>query len=243
MRCRPSSSTAIRHVLQDRARALGLDVPLAPFASLKDAAAAFAERVARLAVADRRSGTRGSDAAIVAAIELATAAVASGEALALVTNPITKRSLNLAQLPYPGHTEFLAELAARHWRRRASATRHDAGGGGAEGCAGHRAHSAGGGAGALTAPLLVETIRITAAALADDFGIAAAAHRRRRAQSARRRRRPHRPRGHRPDRSGHRRACRRGSRRDRPATPPTPCFMPRRGAPMTPSSPCITTRR
>ena len=42
------------------------------------------------------------------------AAVAAGEALALVTNPITKRTLDLAQLPYPGHTEFLAELAVRH---------------------------------------------------------------------------------------------------------------------------------
>src|SRR6185436_13570777 len=50
----------------------------------------------------------------VAAIELATAAVSGGEALALVTNPIVKRTLDLAQLPYPGHTEFLAELAARH---------------------------------------------------------------------------------------------------------------------------------
>ncbi len=73
-------------------------------------AAAFAEA---LPVCRAGGPAAGGDAAIVAAIERGVAAVTGGAALALVTNPITKRSLDLANLPYPGHTEFLAELAVR----------------------------------------------------------------------------------------------------------------------------------
>ena len=169
------------------------------------------------------------DAAIVAAIEMATAAVMAGEALALVTNPITKRTLNLAHLPYPGHTEFLAELAARH-------------GGGSRPrpvmmlvaeelkvvpATVHIPLTAV--AKALTRPLLLETIRITAAALDPRLRHRAPAHCGDRAQSARRRRRPHRSRGDRRDRSRHSRACRRGSGGDGSACGRYP--VPRRGAP------------
>jgi len=158
-------------VLQERARALGVNVPIAPVASPREVAAAFADGLPVMPVPIFGSGA-GGDAAIVAAIETATAAVMSGEALALVTNPITKRTLNMSHLPYPGHTEFLAELAARH-------------GGG------HRPRPVmmlaaeelkvvpatvhiplAAVAKALTRPLLLETIRITAAALTRDFGIA-----------------------------------------------------------------------
>jgi len=52
-------------------------------------------------------------AAVIAAIEQATAAVVRGEAAALVTNPIAKSVLYEAGFGHPGHTEFLAELAAR----------------------------------------------------------------------------------------------------------------------------------
>ena len=51
----------------------------------------------------------------MAAIEKATAAVAGGEALALVTNPIAKKSLRAVPLEYPGHTAFLGVLAARYY--------------------------------------------------------------------------------------------------------------------------------
>ena len=148
-----------------RARALGLDVPLAIVASPAEARAAFAEALPVLPVAG--SG----DAAIVAAIERGVEAVAGGAALALVTNPITKRSLDLANLPYPGHTEYLADLAVRY-------------------CGGARPRPVmmlaaeelkvvpatvhiplAAVAAALTRPLLLETIRITAAALTRDFGI------------------------------------------------------------------------
>jgi 4-hydroxythreonine-4-phosphate dehydrogenase len=153
--------------LRERARALALDVPLAAVAGPAEAITTFATALPVLPLA-----AGGGHAAIVSAIELATAAVARGEALALVTNPITKRSLDLAHLPYPGHTEFLADLAARY-------------------CGAARPHPVMMLAadelkvvpatvhiplkavpGALTKALLVETIRITAAALAQDFGIA-----------------------------------------------------------------------
>jgi 4-hydroxythreonine-4-phosphate dehydrogenase len=157
-------------VLAGRARALGLAVPISTIASLADAAGVFPSA---LPVWPVPVGTAGSDAAIVAAIEAATAAVAAGSALALVTNPITKKTLDLAHLPYPGHTEFLAELATRHGApsrpqpvmmlvaeelKVVPTTVH------IPLSAVPRA---------LTHSLLTTTVRITAAALAQDFGIAA----------------------------------------------------------------------
>jgi 4-hydroxythreonine-4-phosphate dehydrogenase len=48
-------------------------------------------------------------------IEQAVECVAKGEARALVTNPIAKSILYQAGFKHPGHTEFLAELAHRHY--------------------------------------------------------------------------------------------------------------------------------
>ena len=52
-------------------------------------------------------------AAVIRSIELATEVVVRGDAAALVTNPIAKHVLYGAGFSHPGHTEFLAELAAR----------------------------------------------------------------------------------------------------------------------------------
>ncbi|KQV11247.1 4-hydroxythreonine-4-phosphate dehydrogenase [Rhizobium sp. Root1203] len=49
----------------------------------------------------------------IAAIEKAVALTLNGEALAVVTNPIAKSVLYESGFPFPGHTEFLAELATR----------------------------------------------------------------------------------------------------------------------------------
>jgi len=156
-------------VLQARARALGTTVPIATVTSPQEASTAFAEELPLIPVPV--SGVDG-DAGIVAAIETAAAAVMHGQALALVTNPIAKRTLNAAHLPYPGHTEYLAELAARHGggsRPRpvmmlvadelkvVPATVHIPLATAAK---------------ALTRALLLETVKITAAALARDFGVA-----------------------------------------------------------------------
>lgn len=53
---------------------------------------------------------RGTIASIETAVELCF----RGEASAVVTNPIAKSVLYEAGFGFPGHTEFLAELAARH---------------------------------------------------------------------------------------------------------------------------------
>lgn len=54
-------------------------------------------------------------AGVIGAIESAVAAVVNGTARALVTAPIAKATLAEAGFRYPGHTEFLAELAGHHY--------------------------------------------------------------------------------------------------------------------------------
>ncbi|WP_454848897.1 4-hydroxythreonine-4-phosphate dehydrogenase PdxA [Rhizobium binxianense] len=49
----------------------------------------------------------------ISAIETAVSLVMKGEALAVVTNPIAKAVLYESGFRFPGHTEFLADLAAR----------------------------------------------------------------------------------------------------------------------------------
>ncbi|MCP4317618.1 MAG: 4-hydroxythreonine-4-phosphate dehydrogenase PdxA [Hyphomicrobiales bacterium] len=56
----------------------------------------------------------GNAAAIVEAIERAVTLTMEGSAAAVVTNPIAKSELYAAGFSFPGHTEFLAELAKRH---------------------------------------------------------------------------------------------------------------------------------
>jgi len=52
--------------------------------------------------------------AIIASIEKAVALTATGRAAGIVTNPIAKYVLLESGFAHAGHTEFLAELAARH---------------------------------------------------------------------------------------------------------------------------------
>ena len=51
--------------------------------------------------------------AIIKSIELAVEYVCKGQASAIVTNPINKALLQQTGFDHPGHTEFLASLAAR----------------------------------------------------------------------------------------------------------------------------------
>ncbi len=110
----------------------------------------------------------GNAQATIDAIARAVALVRSGEAAALVTNPINKQALKEgAAFPYPGHTEYLAALTdtprpvmmlAAPELRVVPVTIHiplsDV-------------------PAALTPELLEETIRITHAALIRDFGLSA----------------------------------------------------------------------
>jgi 4-hydroxythreonine-4-phosphate dehydrogenase len=102
--------------LRHRAKLLGLTVAIAEIQA-GDALAAFPDALpvvatghpatARPAQPDHSS----ADAAI-SSIRQAVSDVAAGRAGAVVTNPIAKSVLYRAGFRHPGHTEFLAELAA-----------------------------------------------------------------------------------------------------------------------------------
>jgi 4-hydroxythreonine-4-phosphate dehydrogenase len=102
--------------LERRARALGLTVNLAEVAA-GDAGAAFADALPVVATGNPVTARPGkpdassADAAL-ASIRQAVADVKAGQASAVVTNPIAKSVLYQAGFRHPGHTEFLAELAA-----------------------------------------------------------------------------------------------------------------------------------
>jgi 4-hydroxythreonine-4-phosphate dehydrogenase len=102
--------------LARRARRVGLNVPLAEVGAT-EAAATFdrALPVVDIGVsATAEPGRPDASSAPVAitAITRAVADVTAGRAGAVVTNPIAKSVLYAAGFRHPGHTEFLAELAA-----------------------------------------------------------------------------------------------------------------------------------
>jgi 4-hydroxythreonine-4-phosphate dehydrogenase len=154
------------------ARAFGWDVPVAEIGSASEASATFAEALPVLPLEVPAAVVPGTPdprnaGAVLRAIEEAVRLAQRGEARAIVTNPIRKETLYSAGFAHPGHTEFLAELTGTplpvmmltcpglrvvpvtiHIPLKEVPRR-------------------------LTTALLVETGRITAAALRRDFGIAA----------------------------------------------------------------------
>jgi 4-hydroxythreonine-4-phosphate dehydrogenase len=105
-----------RDFLHSRAKLLGLKVELADV-SAEDAPGTFADALPVVATGHAATARPGhpdatsADAAI-ASIRQAVADVVAGRAGAVVTNPIAKSVLYRAGFRHPGHTEFLAELAA-----------------------------------------------------------------------------------------------------------------------------------
>jgi 4-hydroxythreonine-4-phosphate dehydrogenase len=105
--------------LRDRASLLGLDVAIAVVETPGEALGIFDRALpvravpCEAAVEPGRPDARNGPA-IISSIEIATDAVATGAASALVTNPIAKSVLYAAGFRHPGHTEFLAELAGRY---------------------------------------------------------------------------------------------------------------------------------
>jgi 4-hydroxythreonine-4-phosphate dehydrogenase len=102
--------------LERLASSLGLSVPIRRIGQPARATATFANALpvlhrplphppaaGRLDPANAR--------AVIAAIEEAVTLVRRGEAAAVVTNPIHKKALYGAGFAFPGHTEFLADLA------------------------------------------------------------------------------------------------------------------------------------
>jgi 4-hydroxythreonine-4-phosphate dehydrogenase len=102
--------------IADRARTLGVQVELAEVRA-EQAADIFADALPVVAtghVATARPARPDSTSApaAIASIRRAVSDVLAGQASAVVTNPIAKSVLYRAGFEHPGHTEFLAELAA-----------------------------------------------------------------------------------------------------------------------------------
>jgi 4-hydroxythreonine-4-phosphate dehydrogenase len=105
-----------RDLLGNRAKALGLKIKLADVRA-EDALDAFANALPVVATGRAATAQPGqpddtSAEAALASIRQAVSDVTSGRASAVVTNPIAKSVLYRAGFRHPGHTEFLAELAA-----------------------------------------------------------------------------------------------------------------------------------
>jgi 4-hydroxythreonine-4-phosphate dehydrogenase len=102
--------------LRERAMALGLDVEIAEVRP-EDALATFTKALPVAATGQPATARPGqpddsSANAAIASIRQAVDDVVTARAGAVVTNPIAKSVLYRAGFHHPGHTEFLAELAA-----------------------------------------------------------------------------------------------------------------------------------
>ena len=105
-----------RDFLGRRAKALGVAIRLAEVRA-EGAIDAFADALPVVATGHAATAQPGrpdqsSAGAAMASIRQAVADVVAGRAAAVVTNPIAKNVLYRAGFRHPGHTEFLAELAA-----------------------------------------------------------------------------------------------------------------------------------
>ncbi|MGO6680731.1 4-hydroxythreonine-4-phosphate dehydrogenase PdxA [Rhizobium leguminosarum] len=105
-------------VLALRARQLNLAVSIRETDEASKAAGMFADALPVMTISVGIEVVAGEPHAAtakgtIASIEKAVSLVIDGEALAVVTNPIAKAVLYEAGFRFPGHTEFLADLAAR----------------------------------------------------------------------------------------------------------------------------------
>ena len=102
--------------LDRRAKALGLAVPITEVAP-EEASEAFTRALPVVATGHAATARPGqpdgnSAGAALASIRQAVEDVTAGRASAVVTNPIAKNVLYRSGFRHPGHTEYLAELAA-----------------------------------------------------------------------------------------------------------------------------------
>ncbi len=103
-------------LVERRANALGADIKVAGVRS-DEVAGVFADALPVVATGEIVTAEPGrpddsSAPAALSSIRQAVADVVAGRASAVVTNPIAKSVLYRAGFRHPGHTEFLAELAA-----------------------------------------------------------------------------------------------------------------------------------
>jgi 4-hydroxythreonine-4-phosphate dehydrogenase len=118
----PFFAVADPDCLESTARDLDLKVRLKTIAG-PEAAEVFCDALPVYAVKHPVAGKPGTpdvrDAAgTIASIETCVRLIREGRASAVVTNPIAKELFHRASFRYPGHTEFLAELAARYYDAR-----------------------------------------------------------------------------------------------------------------------------
>jgi 4-hydroxythreonine-4-phosphate dehydrogenase len=104
-------------VLAQRAKALGLSVPIAEIASPAEASGVFQDALPVLPIQVEGTVEPGHPSvatmdAVKQSIETAVGLVQRGEARAVVTNPVSKSHLYQAGFTFPGHTEYLAALAS-----------------------------------------------------------------------------------------------------------------------------------
>jgi 4-hydroxythreonine-4-phosphate dehydrogenase len=102
--------------LERRAKALALNIRLAEVRA-EDAVGTFAQALPVVPIGHAATARPGhpddtSAGAAMASVRQAVADVMAGRAGAVVTNPIAKNVLYRAGFRHPGHTEYLAELAA-----------------------------------------------------------------------------------------------------------------------------------
>jgi 4-hydroxythreonine-4-phosphate dehydrogenase len=109
-------------LLSARAKLLGYEIPVEVLAPA-DAFPAFARVFPVVALSAHFNDAVGvpdpaNAAGIVQSIDLAVADTFAGRAAAVVTLPIAKKPLYDAGFAFPGHTEYLAELASRQSGRQ-----------------------------------------------------------------------------------------------------------------------------
>lgn len=112
----PFFALADPDALRALARTLRLEAPIVQVASPAEAGAAFAQSLPVVPLSARADARPGAPdpafaAATIESIERAVGYVRSGEARAVVTNPIAKATLYAAGFKFPGHTEYLGALA------------------------------------------------------------------------------------------------------------------------------------
>ncbi|MGD8480628.1 MAG: 4-hydroxythreonine-4-phosphate dehydrogenase PdxA [Methyloceanibacter sp.] len=108
-----------RLTLEDRASQLGLSLHIETVTRPIEAIELFAEALPVLSVplpSPVRAGSpeQGAMPTVISSIDAAVEMVKSGEASAVVTNPISKSHLYKAGFKFPGHTEYLAALAEKN---------------------------------------------------------------------------------------------------------------------------------
>jgi len=106
-------------LVRDRAQALGRDIAVREVATVAAAAAAFRDALPVLPCPLRQpapapgSPDPGHAPAVIRSIDRAVELALAGEVAGIVTNPIQKETLYAAGFRHEGHTDYLADLAAR----------------------------------------------------------------------------------------------------------------------------------